>query len=101
MLGGRDKDSDFSALLPYLESNVRGVLLVGEAAERIASSLRGHVALDECGTLDAAVDTGLEGAEPGDVLLLAPACTSFDQYADFEQRGRHFRALIAAHAATD
>lgn len=101
ILGGRDKDSDFSALLPYLESNVRGVLLVGEATERIASSLRGHVALDECGTLDAAVDTGLESAAPGDVLLLAPACTSFDQYADFEQRGRHFRALIAAHAATD
>jgi len=101
ILGGRDKDSDFDALLPYLDGNVRGVLLVGEATERIAASLRGHVTLDECGTLDAAVDAGLGGAAPGDVLLLAPACTSFDQYANFEQRGQHFKALIAAYAATD
>ncbi len=101
ILGGRDKDSDFDALLPYLKSNVKRVLLVGEATETITSSLRGHVALAACGTLDDAVDTGLAEAAPGDVLLLAPACTSFDQYADFEERGRHFRTLIAARAATD
>jgi len=101
ILGGRDKDSDFNALVPYLNSNVREVLLVGEATERIASSLRGHVTLHECDTLDAAVEQGLRDAADGDVLLLAPACTSFDQYDNFEERGRHFRALIAAHAATD
>ncbi len=101
ILGGRDKDSDFDALLPHLSSKVRRVLLVGEATARIASSLGGQVELDECGTLEAAVDAALRAAAPGDVLLLAPACTSFDQYDDFEQRGRHFRTLIAARAATD
>ena len=100
ILGGRDKGSDFGALLPYVESNVRSVLLIGEASECIASALRGRVTLHECDTLEAAVDAGLAAAAPGDVLLLAPACTSFDQYADFDERGRHFRALIAAHAAT-
>jgi len=101
ILGGRDKDSDFGALLPYLKANTRRALLVGEATQAIASSLRGHVAFEECGTLEVAVDRGLAEATRGDVLLLAPACTSFDQYADFEERGRHFRTLIAAHAATD
>jgi len=101
ILGGRDKDSDFDALVPYLQANVRAVLLVGEATERIASSLRGHVTLHECGSLEGAIDHGLREAADGDVLLLAPACTSFDQYDNFEERGRHFRALIAAHAATD
>ena len=74
---------------------------VGEAADTIASSLCGQIALDKCGTLDVAIERGLAEAASGDVLLLAPACTSFDQYADFEERGRHFRILIAAHAATD
>jgi UDP-N-acetylmuramoylalanine--D-glutamate ligase len=95
ILGGRDKDSDFASLIPHL-GGVRGVLLIGEASEAIAAALGDAVPLRRCGTLDAAVDAGLQEAEPGEVLLLAPACTSFDQYTSFEARGEHFRELIAA-----
>ncbi len=87
VLGGRDKDSDFNLLRPLM-GGVRRVLLIGEAAGRIAAALHGAVALEPCGDLERAVDSALADAAPGDVLLLAPACASFDQYEDFEQRGR-------------
>ncbi|HJO04027.1 MAG TPA: UDP-N-acetylmuramoyl-L-alanine--D-glutamate ligase [Acidobacteriota bacterium] len=96
ILGGRDKDSDFERLRPALGS-VRGVLVVGEATKRITHALDGAVSMIDCANIPRAVDTGLENASAGDVLLLAPACTSFDQYDSFEHRGRHFKSLIAAH----
>ena len=95
ILGGRDKDSEFERLRPAL-GNVRGVLITGEASERIAQALDGAVAMIECVDIERAVELGLENASAGEVLLLAPACTSFDKYDNFEHRGRHFKALIAA-----
>ena len=95
ILGGRDKDSEFERLRPAL-GNVRGILLTGEASERIAQALDGAVKMIECGDIEHAVDLGLGNASAGEVLLLAPACTSFDQYDSFEHRGHHFKALIAA-----
>ncbi len=96
ILGGRDKDSNFERLRPALD-RVRSVLLVGEATDRVAQALNGVVPMIECIDIARAVDIGLESAAAGDVLLLAPACTSFDQYDSFEHRGRHFKTLIAAH----
>ncbi|NKB90271.1 MAG: UDP-N-acetylmuramoyl-L-alanine--D-glutamate ligase [Acidobacteria bacterium] len=93
ILGGRDKDSDFRQLLPHL-GNVRGVLLVGEATDAIAEALGDAVPVQRCETLETAVAAGLAGSQPADALLLAPACTSFDQYSSFEARGEHFRTLI-------
>ena len=98
ILGGRDKGSDFAPLRAILPGRVRRVLLVGEASGKIAAALRGTIPLLPCGDLERAVDTALADASPGDLLLLAPACTSFDQYEDFGQRGRHFKALVAARA---
>lgn len=98
VLGGRDKDSDFNLLRPLM-AGVRRVLLIGEASGRIAASLDGAVAMQRCGDLATAVDAALGEAVRGEVLLLAPACASFDQYDDFEHRGRHFRELVAARAA--
>ncbi|HEX9700312.1 MAG TPA: UDP-N-acetylmuramoyl-L-alanine--D-glutamate ligase [Acidobacteriota bacterium] len=99
ILGGRDKGADFSRLRPLLPGRVRRVLLIGEAAEPIAAALGDTCEPQRCGTLERAVSAALGAAAPGDTLLLAPACTSFDQYADFEERGRHFKALVTA--ATD
>jgi UDP-N-acetylmuramoylalanine--D-glutamate ligase len=95
ILGGRDKNSDFKRLRPAL-GNVRGVLIIGEATERIAQALTGSVPMIECTDIEGAVDAGLEHASAEETLLLAPACTSFDQHDNFEHRGRHFKALIAA-----
>jgi UDP-N-acetylmuramoylalanine--D-glutamate ligase len=97
ILGGRDKKGDFNRLRPLLRGRVRGVLSIGESAGRIAASLHGAIRLERCETMGRAVDRGLQLAMPGDVLLLSPACTSFDQYDDFEQRGRDFKAHVARH----
>lgn len=96
ILGGRDKDSEFERLRPALH-NVRGILIIGEATERIVAALVNTVPMIECDDLARAVEVGLEQASAGENVLLAPACTSFDQYGSFEHRGRHFKALIAAH----
>ena len=76
-------------------------MLIGEAAPRIRAALDGAAEVTDCGDLETAVDTALAQARSGDLILLAPACASFDQYTSFEERGRHFRRLIAARAHTD
>ena len=102
IIGGRDKGADFARLLPALD-RIGGILLIGEASDAIATALATAFVqepeLTRCETLEAAVDRALASASPGDTILLSPACTSFDQYPDFEQRGRHFKALVAARAA--
>ena len=94
ILGGRDKGAEFGRLRPVLQGRVRCLLLIGEAAGLIAASLQGVAPMKRCDTLERAVATAFAEARAGDVLLLAPACTSFDQYTDFEARGRHFRELV-------
>ena len=103
ILGGRDKNSDFNLLRPLMRDRVRGALLIGEASGRIAASLQGAVPLQICGNLSTAFERGLDAAASGHVLLLAPACTSFDQYDSFEHRGRHFKELVdrASSSTTD
>jgi UDP-N-acetylmuramoylalanine--D-glutamate ligase len=99
ILGGRDKGADFGELLPVLDERIAAVLLIGEADDAIAAALGEKVSLRRCGTMERAVAGALEGATAGDTLLLSPACTSFDQYSNFEERGGHFKDLVAAHAA--
>jgi UDP-N-acetylmuramoylalanine--D-glutamate ligase len=91
--GGRGKGQDFSPLAPLVAERCRAVYLIGEDAERIAGALAG-VAIRRCGTLQAAVEAARAAARPGQVVLLSPACASYDQYSDFEARGKHFRALV-------
>ena len=87
ILGGRDKHGDFGKLADPVARAARVVLTIGEAAETIASALGGRVTVEPCGTLDRAVARAAELARPGDTVLLSPACASFDQYANFEERG--------------
>ena len=93
ILGGKDKNSDYSVLFPKLESKARGILLIGAAAEKIAEQL-GRLPLVRCGTIDKAVEYGATHAQSGDIVLLAPACASFDQFQSYEHRGRVFKELV-------
>ena len=67
---------------------------IGSAAAKIESQLRGTIPLHSCETLAAAVNAAGSAAHPGDVVLLAPACSSFDQFENYEQRGRVFKELV-------
>ena len=70
--------------------------MIGEATENIAADLANAVPLADAETLDAAVQVATECAKPGEVVLLAPACSSFDQFENYEHRGRTFKDLVAA-----
>jgi len=102
ILGGKDKGSPYSPLRDLLAARARRAILIGAAAEKIAADLAGAVPLDQARTLDRAVEIAASHARPGDTVLLAPACSSFDQFENYEQRGRVFKQLVAAlesHAA--
>ena len=95
ILGGRGKRSDYRPLAAPLAERARAAYLIGEAAPELAAALAGAgVPLHDCGDLVAAVSAARAAAQPGDVVLLSPACASYDQYRSFEERGEHFRALV-------
>jgi UDP-N-acetylmuramoylalanine--D-glutamate ligase len=93
--GGRGKSQDFSPLAPLVADRCRAVYLIGEAAQDLAGALApSNVPLRQEGELGAAVVAAAAAAAPGEVVLLSPACASYDQYPDFEARGVHFRRLV-------
>ena len=95
ILGGKDKGLDYSALRAPLYRKARAVLLIGAAAEKIAAALLGYgIPMVHSGTLDAAVPYAYACAHPGDTVLLAPACASFDQFRSFEHRGQVFKDIV-------
>jgi UDP-N-acetylmuramoylalanine--D-glutamate ligase len=94
ILGGKDKGSDYSVLRAPLREKAILALLIGAAADKIASQIDGSVAIERAGTLDRAVEIASQAARTGDVVLLAPACASFDQFENYEHRGRVFKALV-------
>jgi UDP-N-acetylmuramoylalanine--D-glutamate ligase len=98
ILGGKDKGSDYTQLAQLLRERVRAVYTIGSAAAKIESQLRGVVSLHSCETLAAAVDAAASAARPGEVVLLAPACSSFDQFESYEHRGRVFKELVSQKA---
>ena len=100
ILGGKDKGSDYSVLNDLLKARVKRVYTIGAAAQKIESQISG-VNVTSAGTLDQAVRKASEFAEPGDVVLLAPACASFDQFQSYEQRGRVFKEVVRALAARE
>ncbi len=95
ILGGRHKGSPYAPLAGPLSRRGRAVLAIGEAAPRIIDELDEAVSVEDVGTLERAVERARELARPGDVVLLSPACSSYDQFADYEERGDRFRALAA------
>ena len=101
ILGGRDKHGDFGKLAAPVSRAARAVLTIGEAARTIEAALAGTASIDSCGTMERAVARAAELARPGDTVLLSPACASFDQYSNFEERGAHFAALARAATARE
>jgi len=95
IMGGKDKGSDYMQLSDLLRQRVRAVYTIGSAAAKIESHLRGVVSIRSCETLDRAVSAAASAARPGEVVLLAPACSSFDQFENYEQRGHVFKGLVA------
>ena len=94
ILGGKDKNSDYTELADLLRARVKTVYTIGSAAEKIERHLAGVVKIVSAGTLDAAVRQAAQLAVAGDVVLLAPACASFDQFTSYEHRGRVFKELV-------
>jgi len=100
ILGGKDKGSDYSVLNPLLAERVKRVYTIGAAAQKIESQIKGtHVV--SAATIDHAVREASELAAPGDIVLLAPACASFDQFMSYEHRGRVFKDLVRQLEARD
>jgi UDP-N-acetylmuramoylalanine--D-glutamate ligase len=98
ILGGKDKGLDYSVLRAPLAAKARAALLVGAAGPKIGRALEGAVPLIDAGTIENAVREAFRGAAPGDTVLLAPACASFDQFLSFEHRGETFKRIVAGLA---
>ena len=94
ILGGKDKDSDYTLMADMLRARVKAVYTIGSAAEKIERQLNGVVKMVAAGTLQTAVAEAAKAAAAGDVVLLAPACSSFDQFDNYEHRGRMFRQFV-------
>jgi UDP-N-acetylmuramoylalanine--D-glutamate ligase len=92
--GGRDKGGDFSRLAPAIRQRVKRLVLIGEAAPLMANAMKEYQGIDRAGTLREAVELAASEADAGDVVLLSPACASFDMFADYQDRGRQFKALV-------
>jgi UDP-N-acetylmuramoylalanine--D-glutamate ligase len=94
ILGGKDKDSDYSVLQDLLRERVKRVYTIGAAAAKIEAQIQGATEIVHAETLEKAVRLASEGAAAGDVVLLAPACASFDQFQSYEHRGRVFKETV-------
>ena len=102
ILGGYDKGAEYGELAAATEGRVKQALLIGATAPQLEAAFAARAAVPGadatpyvvCGDLEAAVRTAAASAEPGDVVLLSPACASWDQYRDYEQRGEHFLRVV-------
>jgi UDP-N-acetylmuramoylalanine--D-glutamate ligase len=94
ILGGSLKGGGFEGLRQPVAERCQACYLIGEAAERLAEDLAGTVPMRRCGDLRTAMSEATAAARPGEVVLLSPACASFDQFLDYEERGEEFRSLV-------
>jgi UDP-N-acetylmuramoylalanine--D-glutamate ligase len=95
ILGGKDKGSPYTVLADLLRQRVRAIYTIGAAAAKIESELRGVVTIHHCETLAKAVQAAAAAASSGEVVVLAPACASYDQFENYEQRGHLFKQLVS------
>jgi len=96
ILGGKDKNSDYRQIRALLTERVKAVYTIGAAAEKIHTHIEGSVPIVSAGTLENAVERAAAVAQPGEIVLLAPACSSFDQFENYEHRGRVFKEAVLA-----
>jgi len=94
ILGGKDKGSDYTVLNDLLRQRVKRVYTIGAAAAKIESQIRGAAEIVHAETLENAIWRASEAARPGDIVLLAPACASFDQFRSYEHRGKVFKEVV-------
>jgi UDP-N-acetylmuramoylalanine--D-glutamate ligase len=94
ILGGRGKQAPYSPLTNLIRTRVRKMILIGEDAKTIEAELGGATPFEHAADMREAVQRGFAAAEPGDVVLLAPACASFDMFESFEHRGRVFKEEV-------
>jgi UDP-N-acetylmuramoylalanine--D-glutamate ligase len=99
ILGGKDKGSDYTVLNDLLRRRVKRVYTIGAAADKIESHIKGAAEIVHAETLDNAIKRAAAVAQPGDIVLLAPACASFDQFQNYEHRGRVFKEAVRKLAA--
>jgi UDP-N-acetylmuramoylalanine--D-glutamate ligase len=92
--GGRDKNLAFGELADAAVKRVRAAVLIGESAKKLEAALAGRVDVCAAASLEEAVQRASQLAQPGDVVLLSPACASQDQFRDFRERGERFRAAV-------
>ena len=92
--GGRDKGTDLTEWVETIRQTARGVILFGEAKDRFRASLEGVAPLKTAQNLEQSVNIAYQWANSGDTVLLSPACSSYDQYPNFEVRGKHFKELV-------
>jgi UDP-N-acetylmuramoylalanine--D-glutamate ligase len=94
LLGGRDKDGDFESLKPLLKVKAQKVILFGEARDRIASLIGGDIPVVKKTGLREAIQSAYKDAQSGDVVLLSPGCASFDEFANYKERGNFFKDVV-------
>jgi UDP-N-acetylmuramoylalanine--D-glutamate ligase len=99
ILGGKDKGSDYAPLAPLVKERCAHVILIGAAAAKIGAAIAGAAPLQRSATMEGAVEKGLKLAAAGEVVLLAPACASFDMFENYEHRGRVFKDAVRRLAA--
>ena len=92
--GGRDKGGDYSPLFPWLRRKVKQIILLGESKEIMAAAFTGYAPLKTAADMPQAVAQAFAAAVPGDVVLLSPACSSFDMFRDYAERGRVFQQAV-------
>jgi UDP-N-acetylmuramoylalanine--D-glutamate ligase len=101
ILGGKDKGSDYTVLNDLLRRRVKRVYTIGAAAEKIESQIKDAAEIVHAESLDNAVKQASATAQPGDIVLLAPACASFDQFRSYEHRGKIFKDLVRSLSSAE
>jgi UDP-N-acetylmuramoylalanine--D-glutamate ligase len=92
--GGKDKGTDFSPLKDLMKEKVKHLVLIGETREKFKGILNGSFGYEESNTLEEAVILAKAKAEEGDVVLLSPACASFDMFKNYADRGNRFKTIV-------
>ena len=94
ILGGRDKGSPYTPLIPLIKNNVKKIIAIGEAKKKIFNQLKDATDIILLDNVEAAVKKAEEFAVVGDVVMLSPACASFDQFKNYEERGKFFKKIV-------
>ena len=94
ILGGQDKGSPYKPIYNLIKKKVKNIFLIGEATPIIKKQLKDSASMIECNTLENAIKKIYSVAQKGDIVLFSPACASFDQFNDFEHRGKIFKELV-------